>query len=200
MDQSPILSARDTEPLKGGPSFSVSNRMYRLIWGVTWILFSAWTPSFLFGWRRMLLRLFGAQMAPTARVYSSARIWSPQLLDMRAFSCLGPKANCYNIAKVTIGPGAIVSQGAHLCTGSHDIDSVDFQLIAAPIEIGASAWVAAEAFVGPGVSLGEGAVLGARAVAFKDLPPWSVFSGNPAQFLRRRQKANASEKSGRLDD
>jgi putative colanic acid biosynthesis acetyltransferase WcaF len=108
---------------------------------------------------------------------------------MSEFACLGPKVTCYNIEKIVIGEHAIVSQGAHLCTGSHDIDSAQFQLIAQPIVVRDFAWIAAEAFVGPGVTVGEGAVLGARGVAFEDLAPWSVFRGNPATFMRDRLKA-----------
>jgi putative colanic acid biosynthesis acetyltransferase WcaF len=79
-----------------------------------------------------------------------------------------------------------VSQGAHLCSGTHDIDDPHFQLITRPITIGKTAWIAADAFVGPGVTVGEGAVLGARAVAMRDLEAWMVYSGNPAQPIRRR--------------
>jgi putative colanic acid biosynthesis acetyltransferase WcaF len=106
---------------------------------------------------------------------------------MGAHSFLGPRVNCYSMAKITIGDYALVSQGAHLCTGTHDIDSPAFQLYARPITIAAKAWVAAEAFVGPGVTVGEGAVLGARGVAFNDLEPWTVYAGNPAHELRKRQ-------------
>ena len=63
-----------------------------------------------------------------------------------------------------------------------------FQLRAAPIAVGAHAWIAAEAFVGPGVTVGEGAVLGARAVAFTDLEPWTVYIGNPAREIRKRRR------------
>jgi len=66
------------------------------------------------------------------------------------------------------------------------VDDPYFQLEAHPITIGANAWVAAEAFVGPGVSLEEGSVLGARGVAFSNIPAWTIFAGNPARFLRKR--------------
>ncbi len=62
-------------------------------------------------------------------------------------------------------------------------------LTAAPIAIGPHGWVAAEAFVGPGVTVGEGAVLGARAVGFRDLAPWTVYAGNPAEAVRERRKS-----------
>lgn len=101
-------------------------------------------------------------------------------------SLLAERVNCYNMAPISLGERALVSQGAHLCAGSHDIRTRDFQLIAKPIHIGADVWIAAEAFVGPGVDVGEGSVLGARAVAFKSLEPWGVYAGNPAQFIKRR--------------
>lgn len=80
-----------------------------------------------------------------------------------------------------------MSQGVHLCAGTHDIDDENFQLYAEPITVAAHAWLAAEAFVGPGVTVGEGAVLGARGVAFTDLLPWTVYVGNPARELRKRR-------------
>jgi putative colanic acid biosynthesis acetyltransferase WcaF len=119
-------------------------------------------------------------------VYGSARIWYPRNLEMSAHSCLGPRVNCYSMDRVSIGEMAIVSQGAHICAGTHDIGDPDFQLLTKPIRIGSRAWIAAEAFVGPGVTIGEGAVLGARSVAFRDIHAWEVHVGNPAKKVRFR--------------
>jgi putative colanic acid biosynthesis acetyltransferase WcaF len=90
------------------------------------------------------------------------------------------------MAKIRLDDYAMVSQGAHLCAGSHDISDPYFQLIVRPIVLGERAWIAAEAFVGPGVTVGKGAVLGARGVAFSDLPPWTVSVGNPSRVLKER--------------
>nr|WP_245275849.1 hypothetical protein [Methylosinus sp. sav-2] len=91
------------------------------------------------------------------------------------------------MAEITIGEKSIISQGAVLCAGTHDVESPDFQLIARPITIGDDVWVASEAFVGPGVSIGEGAVLGARACAFSNLEPWMIYRGNPASAIKERR-------------
>jgi putative colanic acid biosynthesis acetyltransferase WcaF len=88
--------------------------------------------------------------------------------------------------KITLKAYAIVSQGAHLCTGTHDVSDPDFRLFARPIVIGERAWVTASAFVGPGVTIGDGAILGARAVTFSDVAPWWIFVGNPARLLKKR--------------
>lgn len=94
--------------------------------------------------------------------------------------------SCYSVNKIHIGKRATVSQGAHLCSASHDIEDQDFQMVSAPIQIDDDAWIAAEAFIGPGVTVGKGAVVGARAVVFKDVKPWTVVVGNPARVIKRR--------------
>ena len=179
-----ILPASRETPL--APSFPLRHRLYRALFIVAWTLLARWTPPPFHRWRAVLVRTFGARIAPGARIHASARIWYPANLVMEAGTILGPTAICYNIAPITIGAGATVSQGAHLCTGTHDIADPSFQLRAAPILIGEKAWVAAQAFVGPGVELGQGAVLGARAVTFSDLDPWTVHAGNPARYLKAR--------------
>jgi putative colanic acid biosynthesis acetyltransferase WcaF len=166
------------------------------MWRLSWLWFAAWTPPGMHAWRRALLRLFGARVAHGAHVYPSARIWDPRNLAIGPHGCLGPRVDCYSMAPVSLGAHAIVSQDAVLCAGTHDIDDPEFQLVAKSIVIGERAWVAAGAFVGPGVSIGDGAVLGARAAAFKDLPEWSVFVGNPAVFLRTRARAIPPEEGG----
>lgn len=180
------LDAKTSNPRLGGPSFPVRNRLFRLAWKFVWALLGRWTPVPLFVWRRFLLRCFGARIDPTARIYPGVEVWYPPNLTVAAHACLGRDVTCYNMDRIELGAHATVSQGAHLCTGTHDVDSADFQLVIRPIVVGANAWIAAEAFVGPGVTIGEGAVLGARAVTFRNLDPWTIYAGNPARKLRRR--------------
>ena len=187
----PIAGRKEgARPTEGGATFTLSHRLRRLVWMVTWLLLAAWTPSFLWRWRGLLLRLFGARIDPTAIVRGSARIWWPAHLTMGAHASLGPGAICYNVAPVILAPYAIVSQRAHLCTAGHNVDDANFPLEARAITIGSRAWVAAEAFVGPGVSLGDGAVLGARGVAFKNLEAWMIYGGNPVRPIRARTRSD----------
>ena len=99
------------------------------------------------------------------------------------------------MAPIHLENRAIVSQGAHLCAGTHDIEDKNFQLVARPITIGTGAWVAAEAFIGPGVTIGAHAIVGARTVLFKDAEANSVYVGNPAQFIKYRQVVPSKENS-----
>jgi putative colanic acid biosynthesis acetyltransferase WcaF len=184
-----VLNADKSRPMEGGPSFTLGNRVVRVVWRIVWLAMAAWTPPQFRGWRRFLLRIFGARIAKTADIYGSARIWLPSNLEMGEFSNLGPRADCYCMAQITFGPRATVSQGAYLCAGTHDVDDPNMQLMAKPIILGENCWIAADAFVGPGVTVGDGAVLGARAVTFRDLEPNMIYVGNPAQPTRPRRAA-----------
>lgn len=165
---------------------SVGNRAARAVWGVVRILLFRPTPRPLHAWRRLLLRCFGARIGRGVRVYASAKVWAPWNLTMGDFSVLGDDVDCYTVDQIEIGAHAVVSQYAHLCAATHDIDRPHFPLVTKPIRIGARAWIASGAFVGPGVTVGEGAVVGARSVVVKDIPPRAVVAGNPARLLRMR--------------
>lgn len=110
------------------------HQMIRLLWQVTWTLCARWLPrSIGSGWKRLLLRSFGAKIAPTAVVYSSATVYYPANLTIDDYACLASDVDCYNVAPIHIGRFATVSQGAFLCTASHDIHSQAHELITAPI-------------------------------------------------------------------
>lgn len=171
---------------RGGPSFSLRNRVERALFMVVWTLLASWTPPPLHGWRRFLLRLFGAHIGRGVRFYGSTRVWHPAFLEIRDEATIGPRVRLYNQGRITIGRRAVVSQDSHVCASSHDVTDPFFQLVLRPILIDDDAWVAADAFVGPGVVVGKGAVLGARGAAFRDLEPWTIYGGNPAEPLKSR--------------
>lgn len=149
-------------------------------------MFASWTPPQLNSWRLLILRIFGARIDSSARVYGSANVWYPPNLSVGKYSVIGPKANIYCMGYIDIGDGVVISQGAFLCGGTHDIRDESFPLITREIKIESKAWVCAEAFVGPGVTVGTGAVLAARASAFENMPDWTVWRGNPAAFVKNR--------------
>jgi len=174
-------------------TYPLSHQIFRLSWLFTWWLLASWTPAQLAPWRRLLLRMFGANIANTAMIYGTARVWYPPNLIMEDYSAIGPGVIVYCMDRITLEYHAVVSQRAHLCGGTHDIDDPQRPLLASPIVIGREAWIAAEAFVGPGVTVGEGVVLGARGVATKNLTPWAVYAGNPAKLLRTRKPYGDSQ-------
>jgi putative colanic acid biosynthesis acetyltransferase WcaF len=170
------------------PSFSLANKVVRVIWGTTWLLLCRFTPPFFWAWRRAILRLFGAKVGAGVRIYGSVRIWLPANLDIGEGSVLGRDVHCYNQGQIDIGKHVVVSWNATLCSSTHNVEDPAFPLICRPIRIEDHAWIAAETFVGPGVTIGEGAVLGARGAAMRNLDPWFYYTGNPATQLKPRKR------------
>lgn len=178
----PAVEARHISP------WTTRQKIGRVFWW--WIQATAfrWSWHSWYGWRRLILRTFGATVHPTARIRPSVRIECPWNLTFKANSVAGDRANLYALGPITIGERATVSQQTHLCAGTHDFNQPDLPLLRPPIVIGDDAWIAADAFVGPGVTVGEGAILGARGCAFKNLDPWKIYGGNPAKEIRPRRQ------------
>ncbi len=166
---------------------SRKNQFIRLLWTIVWGIFARPIPRSLFsGWKRFLLRLFGAKIHSTAIVYSSAKIYYPKNLIMDRYSCIDTDVDCYNVNMIKIGANSTISQKTFLCTASHDINDRLNPLITAPIIIEDQVWVASDAFIGMGITIGQGAVVGARSSVFKNVEPWTVVGGNPAKFIKKR--------------
>jgi putative colanic acid biosynthesis acetyltransferase WcaF len=169
--------------------YSFKEYLGRILWVFINPLFR-FSPRVFFGWRRFLLRLFGAQIGYQANIYPTVRIYLPWNLTLGNKSSIGEWALIYNLGRITIEDSATISHQAHLCAGTHDYSDSTLPLIRLPIHIGAQAWICADAFIGPGVTVGEGAVVGASSVVVKDIPPWNVYAGNPSKFIKTRTIKN----------
>lgn len=176
-------------PLGRGASFSLSNKLERVMWAVVWTAFGRFTPPPLFGWRRFLLRIFGAKVGKGVRLYGSVRIWLPRNLELGEGALIGRGAELYNQGRIVIGPYSVVSQRAFVCASTHSVSDPEFPLLLQPVTLGRGCWVAAEAFVGPGVTMGDGAVLAARGALFEDVQAMGIYRGNPATLVRERRFA-----------
>lgn len=54
------------------------------------------------------------------------------------------------------------------------------------VTIGKNAWVGANCIICKSIKIGEGAIIGASSVITKDIPPYEIWAGNPAKFIRKR--------------
>jgi putative colanic acid biosynthesis acetyltransferase WcaF len=179
-----------------GASFSLKNRFSRVLWGVVEVLFFRYTPKPLHKWRAFILRLFGAKVGKGVHVYPGAKIWAPWNIELGNECGVASGAILYSQGKITIGQRAVISQGAQLCSGTHDYTHPGFPLVTSPINIGDQAWIAADAFVHPGVTVGNGCVIGARSVVIKDMPEWMVCAGHPCKPIKERKLQEKDKPSG----
>lgn len=182
------MSAIDPDAVRANRAavkWSRREQAARVLWACARPLF-ALSPRPLWGWRRFLLRVFGARVGAQVHVHPTARVVMPWNVELGDFAAVGDGVILYALGPISIGAGASVSQGAHLCAGSHDFRDPAMPLVKARIEIGAGAWICADAFIGPRVRVGEGAVVGACAVVVRDVEGDCVVAGNPARVVGRR--------------
>jgi putative colanic acid biosynthesis acetyltransferase WcaF len=166
--------------------YSLRENVLRISWRCAQPLFR-WSPRITFRWRASLLRLFGASVGSQVHIYPSVRVFAPWNLEIGDESAVGDGAQIYNLGVTAIGKQVTISQGAHLCAGTHDYTRPDLPLLKLPITIKDRVWICADAFIGPGVTVEEGAVIGARSVVVKDVEPWVVVTGNPASVTKERE-------------
>lgn len=182
------IAAHDVENPYHRASFGFGNRLARLLWGTVYLFFYRPSPRPMYGWRSLLLRLFGAKLGPGCHFYPAGRVWAPWNLVCEDCCTLADGAEIYNPSPVFLGSHCILSQQAYLCGATHDYNHPDFPMISYSMTLGAYSWICARASISPGVNVGAGAVLGLGSVATRDLEPWSVYSGVPAVKVKVRVK------------
>lgn len=114
------------------------------------------------------------------------RVKFPWRLSVGDHAWIGEQVWIDNLAEVSVGAHACLSQGAYLCTGSHDWSSEAFDLITRPIVIEDHAWLGAGAALAPGAIMRKGAVLSMAAFGRGELSEWTIYAGNPAAPVRKR--------------
>jgi putative colanic acid biosynthesis acetyltransferase WcaF len=176
----------DCQRNRAARKYSTNEQLLRVAWSMgNWLV--KLSPRPFFGWRRMILRLFGARVGAHVRVYPSSRIYMPWNVEIGDWAALGDDVFVYSLGKVRIGQNVSLSYRSHVCAGAHDLEDPALPLLKLPVCIEDGAWVGTEAFIGPGVTVGRGAIVGARAVVAKDVGPLDVVGGNPACVIRKRK-------------
>lgn len=157
------------------------------LWWIVQATLFAWSPQFMYGWRRFLLRIFGAEIGKAVLVRPTVQVTYPWKVAIGDYSWIGDDVVLYSLGEIRIEKNAVISQKTYLCTGSHDYTQINFDIYAEPIKIGTQVWVATDVFVAPGVQIGDACVVGARSTVLHDLPAGKICYGNPAKPVKDRQ-------------
>lgn len=148
-----------------------------------------WLPATrLFGLKRWLLRVAGAQVGRRVRCASSARFQLNGQLRIGEGTWIGHDALIVGgDAAVHIGANCDIAPRVTLATGSHRIDPAGERVAGAgysmPIRIGDGCWICAGATILGGAVIGEHSIVAAGAVVKGTFPPRSVIGGVPAKVI-----------------
>lgn len=113
----------------------------------------------------------------------------------------------YDFSKVKLIIGkfcAIAAEVKFIMTGDHKLDAIStypfpifqqgwesvYDVKDLPVKgdliIGNDVWIGYDSLIRNGVNVGDGAIIAARSVVVKDVPPYAIVAGNPAQIVKMR--------------
>ena len=161
-----------------------------LILRILWYLFSqfffksSWLPfTFI---KVFILRIFGAKIGKSVVIKPSVNIKYPWKLSLANHVWIGENVWIDNLDNVVIGNNVCISQGAFLLCGNHNYKKDSFDLITKPIIVQDGVWIGAKSTVLPGVTAKSHSILSAGSVTSKNLEPYSIYRGNPAEKVSIR--------------
>lgn len=168
------------------------SRLAMLSWWLIQSICFPLSPHFAHGFRRWLLRCFGASIGEGVYIRPTARFTYPWNIEIGDYSWVGDDVVFYSLAPIKVGRHCVVSQKSYLCTGSHDISDPRFGLVTGEVVIGNGAWVAADCFVAAGVKIGANAVIAARSSVMRSMPARQICMGTPCRPIKPRPMGDAA--------
>ena len=177
---------QNLDQYKTPEGFRGKSKLTVQLWWMVYALLFRPSPQVLYGWRRFLLRSFGAKIGKDVILRPSARITYPWKVSIGDYSWIGDEVVLYSLGEIEIGSHTVISQRSYICTGTHDYQSSDFSIYSKKITIGHKCWLATDVYVAPGINIGDLTVVGARSSVFSDLPSGKVCLGSPAKPIKDR--------------
>ncbi len=181
-----MSAVQDLSSFRLPPGFRGRSAVYVQLWFLVQATLFAMSPRFMFAWRRLILRLFGARVGKNVQIRPGARILYPWRVSIGDFSWIGDGSNIYSLAEITIGDNVAIAADVSIISGSHDYTKPSFPIVATPVQIARQAWICDRVTILPGVSIGEGSIVGAASLVLEDTEPLSINAGHPARKIGYR--------------
>lgn len=145
-------------------------------------------PSSFFAYRRLILRLMGIKVHPTAKVNSGFRIYGTGKVEIGSNTWIGRNCHFYTIgncgikigSNTEIGPETMVNCQTHkIGTSEHRAGDCNNH----PVEIGNGIWIGTRTTILCN-KIGDGTVIGAASLVLQDIPGNCMAAGVPAKIKK----------------
>lgn len=184
--QQKSMKQTDLYSYNNAPYHPGGNAIKRVLWYYVNVFFFKSSLFPFYGFKNVLLRMFGAKVGNQVELKPGVNIKYPWNLTIGNEVWIGEKVWIDCLVPVTIGNNVCLSQGAVILTGSHNYKKTSFDLITGSVILEDGVWIGAAAIVNQGLTIGTHAVLTTGSIATKNLEPYSIYQGNPAVKIRDR--------------
>lgn len=147
--------------------------------------------------RKILYLLAGIKIGNGSTIHMWASFFQPKNVSIGEDTIIGDHAFLDGRAPLRIGDHVDIASEVMIYNSEHNIESEDFHATEAPVEIDDYVFIGPRAIVLPGVRVGKGAIVGAGAVVTKDVEPFSIVGGVPAEKIGERKNKNPKYRLGR---
>ena len=157
----------------------------------------------LIGWfplhtvRILFYKLDGIKIGKKAHIHMGIQFFDPSNIEIGEGTIIGQNAFLDGRDKLKIGAHVDIASDVLIYNSEHDINSVDFKPINAPVVIGDYVFIGPRAIILPGVKIGKGAIIAAGAVVTKDIEEFVIAGGVPAKPIGERKNKEPNYVLGR---
>jgi len=177
---------QNLQEFKVPQDFRGRSKITTQIWWIIESTLFRMSPQVLYGWRRFLLRLFGAKIGKGVLIRSSVKCTYPWKVSIGDYSWIGENSVLYSLGNIHIGNNVAIAHGVYFNTGFHNYKENSFDIASKPILVEDEVWITNDVYISPGVIIGKGCVIGARSSVYKNMPKGWVCYGNPAKPIKKR--------------
>ena len=169
---------------------------YFLDFGLMLLHLTTWIP--LHSVRNGIWRFSGMTIGSLSTLHTGIRVFDPRQIRVGEGTIIGFSSFIDGRDRVIIGDHTDIASEVMIYSQEHDLNSVDFHAVGAPVKIGDYVFIGPRAIILPGVTIGDGAVVAAGAVVTKDVDPFNIVGGVPAKVISQRQLKNPHYQLGRF--
>jgi maltose O-acetyltransferase len=147
--------------------------------------------------RLVIYRLAGIKIGSGSVIHMWCNFFQPKNISIGQDSIIGDHVFLDGRGKLTIGNHVDIASQVLIYNSEHDINDEFFQAKEEKVDIQDYVFVGPRVIILPGVTISKGAVIAAGAVVTKDVPPFKIVGGVPAQIIGERKNKNLHYKLGR---
>lgn len=143
-------------------------------------------PFFYF--KKMLLDFFSIEVGKYSYIHTPVKFFSFRNIRVGEYTTIN--GHCYldNRKEIVIGSNVNIAHGTRIYTLGHNLNSPELEEVGAGVKIEDDVFVFSNVLIMPGVHIGRGAVVFPGSVVVKDVDPYTMVGGNPAKYIKDRQK------------